>query len=1585
MESPFSSNPIKVHHVDYTYNTSTLVVFVGEVPPYVRKDLDRIKNQMIPKNQVSKFKGLEKFYGSKWIKTLGLQVDNIAPIVGGGQTSDERKGGCRHCPQGEDKSNAFTVDDIHFFDKEQIVELLKGEPQEEVPTGAMIELLGRTYFDHDGEQISAADILDDATDKYSSIVNAMDRAVQQPIYLMSDPTDLTGGTLVIAMGTLWLMKAVRDVLPLVTAAIITKDILDKAEIKDADKTSDTINTDLVYGGGNDPYMGGASDDEDLDVEQIEALLSVPIKSKKDMMVSSKMVTKEAAKRKQVKRKKYNEVVFVYDYTIYPADKISEFKEKIYVATDVQPFRQHLWYRSQGKPKPIAYNVWINGKIFTPDLIYHLTHSTDMIDTIPINMEWFHKKDETMIEAYDEFRIIKEIYEKENITTFYMIDIDSVIPNIALKEQEIVYYGCIKLFFPMISNISVFKRYLNISRSEFAQEYNLLCTSRTDLLARFTKEHELFLHYDELVDDTQSNKYITGNTLTSITSALITAQPVIEQRLSIRNIFDMLELNPLINFARANFLHNNKRYEITKKYLTYTPTTHLLKERVTMGSIIINVQLGLDTQESIYVIIFQNGNLIIKSQWREEYYFGFNEIFDTVKRITDPLFKQINQMGTSVFGPSNARIVEFDWDNIKFSEIDMSLFWKQPVTSKQFDTFDAILKQYEKAGIIEAFNIDYREFIFKKGMFQFDPNRINKMISVSNHFDHLTEAIVHQKWLTLFGRTRRLAVTQRFSDLKLDIVGIREEEYKYFFTIMKTILYDFYQAIDGKTAMTVATSKVVPKAASAKSAASIKQDVVNVKTFNELLTRRQKKALTDLKEKDPELYNTKKLYGEDTPYSKICQKPFQPVTLEESELKYLPADKRARAIKYYNFTTHRDIFYYCPQDKYPWIKFLTHKHPKGYCIPCCKKTAPVEDSGTLRETIHNTCLTSHIYTEEKRTLTEGSRYITTYGKPIDVGRLSNLPEGGLTNILLSKLRLQQKSASRCNSAQQKAYYIVGVAQNYNTKAGVGMLFCLADATQQRPQDILSHLAKSAAVPANKSQLKFTKLYQLTSNESEIVNEIESMSLSIDWNKVIQELAFLFMGINILELEDPGDGSIQMIAHHESPDRMFPMGYKTLIVIHHLKNETYYPMYELVSETFFKTGMADTRLFASDHVAIKKFSHMIAQRYAASVKSSTVSGKIVKTIFDLDILEEYLRQQTLWKIIGLLINSKSMCYLVQMTTNKGTTIYIPVAESGWRGSPQSYRVVSTQTYPSYGEYRHITGFISEYNAWMARLSHRLKLKDNTIYPTLTPTSLLLLKGKPIGFEAGGGLGFYCTAMPRLTGVPVKTLVYDPLRVNTALMTKTPAIDWRTKNEGSTIRTVFLYRLYITEIYYFIMRKKNTAVRTRLKKTIAKTDFSKPLPDNFYLTLTRDLSDDDKLTITNIIQKHTIARKKILQAIDYTHFEFDDFIGELKKQTKDNVFFRLKRELRHLFSFTELRDIDEIPNILSPCDDSTPGNRPGYCSVSGKLIISEKQFDSFTNYLSYVITSPILNQSVFAHIDIHNTIDFFNFTQRPMEIIS
>ena len=113
------------------------------------------------------------------------------------------------------------------------------------------------------------------------------------------------------------------------------------------------------------------------------------------------------------------------------------------------------------------------------------------------------------------------------------------------------------------------------------------------------------------------------------------------------------------------------------------------------------------------------------------------------------------------------------NNSKFTEIGMSIFYNKSFTDAEFGIIKSIMSDYRKAGIVRDRIVekDHAEYYFSKGMYQFKPERIERSIVVDNYYNFLTDGILRQKWFSVFSKTRITKIHRRFSDIKIEIIGV----------------------------------------------------------------------------------------------------------------------------------------------------------------------------------------------------------------------------------------------------------------------------------------------------------------------------------------------------------------------------------------------------------------------------------------------------------------------------------------------------------------------------------------------------------------------------------------------------------------------------------------------------------------------------------------------------------------------------------------------------------------------------------------------------------------------------------------------
>lgn len=1297
------------------------------------------------------------------------------------------------------------------------------------------------------------------------------------------------------------------------------------------------------------------------------------------------------------------VCFIFDdprISIYPFDKVSEFKKKIYVAARIPIYRQHIWISNRSVSVPLSYNL-IVGSTFVPvdirsvSAMYvdgKLNPASQQVENIPIDVNMYNAYERIKIEAHDTFKILDEYYTKYDTVEFNVADleefinpankvlVDSILSN--KQQTNMVYYGFVVMYWPMLT-VSAFKDFLK-GENSIKNFYPELYHDVKTLTEMYSNEKDII---DASLDlHSKSNEpalaAITSNIVHSITSAVMHVSYVSNLKENViftRNLFDKIELSDRMPACRCFATNEDKTYILDKVYKGAEP----IKETLTSQGIVFRI-IPNDTDAPIIVVFYKNGNYVIKSNWRDEAYYGFDSIFKEAKRLVDPLVSAINKLAPFVLyeGKTIYPITKY---NSKFVEIGLIMYYKQVFTESQFAFLRHIMEEFRNAGILDSRSLEksYAEYYFKKGMYQFDPRRLEKVSNVKNYYDHMSDGTIKQKWFTIFEKTRITKIWHRFSDIKIEIYGIKEKEFVIFLDLI-TAMFHMYE--------------------------TRKKDTVEDYEFKKIMKKKEKKALTNLKEQDPVLYDFKKMYKSTKVYSRICQKAYQPILINKFAYEMMPSAQKKKVVKYWNFTTDSDAYYHCPNPKYPYIKFITKTHPKDYCIPCCKKIDISPNVADPKTIIHDICMKDHEYSKERKTVTLGSKYIMTYGKDVEVGRLSKLPEDSMEGIFYETFSMEHGSTDQSYMASD-GFYVYGTAQHTANVSDVGYVYSLAhslDLDIGRLVDKLIAAIKSSPgifnILLNGRITQFIStcdeltdyLLDFKNNEADILTDAHHR---IPWNKLFIDLAFSYLNVNTILFQQSGsDVELRLPNGLEDAADYISKSKKNLIVIQ--KGSKYYPVYLINTDLFFKLGLIEKKTFVSQDGIIKIIEN-ITKNY---IKTVQIKGKSHSTI-NLIIVKEFLKNTQMsakYKIHKLFINHSNLCYGVQFHHERlNKLIYVPIEQSyySFELSPslefEPYKrnePKSTQTFED------LMIFINDFNNWVdiQSINSQTKKDEEDIYPIIKVELWLVLQktldfqhtDKVIGFRSSN-LNYYFADMShseaikhrRIKSTPV---FYDPDLVNSAIHRKlAPKSDKRTEGKSRTLYKYNAYQLFLLEFITAISKQKNIPVRTQLKKMLA-ADFVKnaKLVNTQMLALIKDSADllKIRMQISEYVNNHR-DRKRLFADIDNSTYRFDDVA--LNKLT-DTPLDALKREIKKICKdFVKIGKIPtdlNFPNMFASCERS-PGL--GYCD--GKyLLLDRDKLDIYIDVLANDILNPVKQKWIFSDVMSDRVLEFLQFVSRPNEAI-
>ena len=1258
------------------------------------------------------------------------------------------------------------------------------------------------------------------------------------------------------------------------------------------------------------------------------------------------------------------ITYVNEYLVYPVDNILEFKYKIFMSCGIPIYRQHLWFKSKGRVYPCSYDVTIQGNNVTINIekliqAYQGKIKLDYVEQVPVESKFWNVKDDINVVARDTFTLLGNIYEQYGTMEFYCVDMSSIItPEITQRilvdkyQSELVYYGFVLLYFPMCS-VSVFADFLK-NEKEIEHTYPELVPRKQALYQQFKLESLITETAYGLNSQKAELHALSDKLASAITHTTVSIEQHIydsELLVALRNLFDCLELTDLMCYCRASLLYENKHVILRKSYLNEKEA----RDVIPLNSLLIKIKTSIDTNENMRLIIYKSGNYIIKTEWREENAMTFKKIISVVCDRVNPIIRMINALGSKV-KYFNSQLAEVTPHNVQFTETAVSYYYDDDITDAKFNLLKDILYDMQVGGIINNKEATASrppgtyEYFFSKGMYFYDVSRIAKLINITNYYDFLSNGVIKQKWETLFIRTRLFNVSNVASKLKVMISGIRDD----------IEMNNFYMYLLAMCAV-------------------YRANVKKMKTG--IIAPKSKKALKNLKLQDPLLYDFKKIYGSEVVYSKICQRPYQPVILSNEEYDRLTAAQKARAIKYWNFTKEKPVFYSCPNPKYPFIKFITGEHPKKFCIPCCKKIEMSDKVNVLKQAIHNVCLTEHCYAKDKVAITKSNHYIASYGKPIELGRICRLPEHTLEPLFFDTYSPTGAIDAECTTAD--GFYLFGIAQNLPLVENVGVLMSLVHALGLTTSEFLTDCAARIRETPDKfnilldgeAALWFSSAAEMAQSVAALDSQdfIKPKYLKVPWNRLFQNLAYYYYGINCVMFVDKKKEAIELCLPRGLMvyTEMFPLAMKNLVLLQ--QGTRYYPTYLFNTEIFKRTGLIDTKLFLHE-------SGLITIIKAVVRKTLEKSADIIHTISLTNVLQ--FAEQAGAKILALYINSVNMCYGVALSW-ESCNFYFPICTSYYTlGHKLLYKPYSGEHNAQLPD---MMRFIERFNTYVRKISKAAGLEGVTCIPIVEIRQWLKHSNKIIGFMSGE-LYWYLAdvtvaAALKAAAVDIQTLYYHPALVN-ALIYDAKQNNTQTKplDISRALYSHYIYQLVLLQYISFFNSHRNKPLRATLTRVISQITLD---DQTELIALMAKMDVDDQQKFKKILSKYLTdhhQKNTLLEQMDAVTFNFDRVLLEkFRTMKQEEIYAELNRIARSFVQIGEM-PAGEFPNILAPCEEKSTG----YCS-GDKLIVSKQKLHEITNIIAASMINPYNWKRLFNSVFISKAVDYFKFIRRKHETIT
>lgn len=701
-------------------------------------------------------------------------------------------------------------------------------------------------------------------------------------------------------------------------------------------------------------------------------------------------------------------------TVFGCDNIFELKEKIFMATGIEVYKQHLYIKSY-RVIPMFYRIFTDH-----DIEIDISKKTEeQTYGLPIDIYLYREYQSITIEALDQMYTVADIWRDYGITEYHLESVDDWIVDKAKfsnliqdgTTSEIIYNGFILKYWPMMTK-EIFSLYLN--GGDIESQYTDLAPSNANLEKVFSKQDTILkeiyksnppklnsyiskvymivkdpgLHINirmlfEMISCSEQiplmklHTFIEGRfiTLTKVWTNDAILQPAYDKyrmRINMTYINSILFLVDItrnksgktkINSGRTkvnggkNTDNDNETGDNDDKSINNvsrtTDNSSASKDNVGRTTNFSNTSKDYSSKPSDYsdvsrdygiFIIKESGDHELRVYHDKEVEVSFETIFEEIGTV-NALITKINELGRKVFNV-NGTLKLITRHDSEITNLSINIIWNKQLNDTEFNGINQFIKTEAESQMITT--ADPNTFYMRKGITQWDQSELDVP---PNHYSYLSDQDTKQKWYKKFPG-RYVSFTNKTTDIKITVEDIHESEYELFTYYIDNFLKRF--------------------------------DKYVVPTKEKILTF--KNQIRVLKSLDPDLFDFK-ISGSNVVYSRICQKEHQPVMYNESEYKLLK--KTGNAVKFWNFTNQKPVYYVCPNKKYPHISFITGQHPKNYCIPCCKKTE-TKQTENKKDVIFDICLTNYIY-DESSLVDEYSRYIMNYGKLLDIGRLGHLPE------------------------------------------------------------------------------------------------------------------------------------------------------------------------------------------------------------------------------------------------------------------------------------------------------------------------------------------------------------------------------------------------------------------------------------------------------------------------------------------------------------------------------------------------------------------------------------------------------------------
>ncbi len=1237
------------------------------------------------------------------------------------------------------------------------------------------------------------------------------------------------------------------------------------------------------------------------------------------------IDNQDVKLKEVGLGSNRDLIFSY-IDVFPMDKVVEFKHKLSYASGIPAIFQHIWCpnitSSNDYDVTLAYKIKIN-YIIRPVFINQ--DVDEKINGVPIFQEFFDNKNNIQCVAHDHSTPMR-IYPNRH---FYCSDFrdwiqpDTNSPFLSMAVRDLVYYGFILLFFPWITP-TIFQEYLT---GEKLQElYSEMFTDK-QYSKRFRIESSILNDSYNALQVKNSEYNLVGRITGTV---MIVESGQTNTFGNLRDIFDNFKLSETYPCVKGLIRVGSQAIKLVKTYGNH-PEPY---ERAHHNTIMVE---KIHNNISYFIWIHINGDYTIKSFWREDLHADLKYIKEQLKIIFDPLLSYINEIN---YSPMRLQPIP---PNPIFSRTDASYYYMKMVTDEQFDVLVDIIDGIATAGFaIRKENSTIIEYYWQKGQYMFERKKEKNVLT--NQYEYMSNALLANTFNKNIKQSRVVTISNISGYLRFQITGVSSDhELQDFLVQVVGIILKFEKTISGKKIS--------------------KHDKTRIMSD---------RILKNLKLHDPKLYDPERTPGSSQiVYSRVCQKAKQPVLITDDEYSKLNKEKINQLVKYYNFTTEKPVYYSCPNKQYPFINFLIKKHPQGFCLPCCQKMPVDEKVNKLKQLRYANCLSNHVFHGERQNVITTSNYIAMYGKQLDPGRISRLPESSLDPLFYNRSSRVGNPEPEC--ATVDGYFLYGLDQNYNVYQNVGVLHCIAHMLQQNIADFIVQctikIDKQKSLYSSILNGEITNYFHTSKDFIHALGEFPYTKQPMDapWNEIFLDIIRYYFNIQSICFIDKNDTiTFRTPPEVTHPKELFLGGEKFMFLVN--KDKVWTPIYHINTEVFKKTGLIIQRLFEYDHVIVQSIMNILEKFYV------NTRGPNPETSITFSTLQTFSQDNEI-PIDEIFISDKNLVYMVRFGN-----VFFPCVPSYYYQTSfkRNYGMLKVESQSS--KYSEVVLLIQKYNKWVEGISNSYKLPSSvTMYPLVVIKAGIIVNtniNTIIGLHTSHA-SFWIT--PQLISSIDDTLdkmfiMYHPDVVFDLIHTNPlPVLSSTYQNVHKDVYTYYAYDILLNMLARLFHNSKNTTKRETLKKLL--NDL--PETSDKLRKFMESLDSTDQIQITEMIKSK--CNVNIIRQIDNTVFHFDRFKEQKLREnpTIENIVSSIMEVVKEVET---LDDVGEIGNVLSFCAKKDSSSSESFCDKQ-KMKLTKSLVYEFANVMQKDLQNP-LKQRMFDQITLRSHLNYYKFNARPNE---